>query len=77
MKRILKAGLCLLAITASNNNLANEDTSMYLGLGSVFTSYKGSLIDTHLSFEPGQRIDDDATMLELYVRLSAEPLYFD
>lgn len=75
MKRISKvrAGLCLLAITASNNILANEDTSIYLGLGSVFTSYKGSLIDTHLSFEPGQRIDDDATMMELYVGYQLNP----
>lgn len=67
MRRILRAGLCLLAITASNNILANEDTSMYLGLGSVFTSCKGSLIDTPFTFEPGQRIDDNTSMMELYV----------
>jgi hypothetical protein len=73
MKRILRAGFCLLAITASNNILANEDTSMYLGLGSVFTSYKGSLIDTSLSFEPGQRIDDNTTMLELCAGYQLNP----
>lgn len=67
MKGIPLGGLVLIAITASTNNFANEDSSMYMGVSSVFSSYKGNLIDTSFAFEPDQYIDDDTTMFEFYV----------
>jgi hypothetical protein len=73
MKRTLTIRLFMLAICVSGSSIANEEQTLYLGLGSAFASYEGNLIDSSISFESGQRIDDNTTMLELYAGYQLNP----